>query len=383
MLNKKFICIALITFILSVSAVCDWEDRKGAPPVVYLSQIMENPESWLDVPVRIPLRFSSIRDIYTAYFTAFDRDRHLNFSAWDIHTHVWQKKGFLNDYPFFYVEKDAKEFKAFLRLKKFDTIAVMGKVVSIFRGKPYFKIVWVCKQSGNLNVHNLTLLNRASAAYENRMFDDAVSHYDQVAKTNPPTDIQAMTHKVRANIFLYHKKNYQAAMSELTQGLELAKSDPQLVEMYSQCDYYLKHGGAEPQPMVVNAEQENYFKEQSNKLSGTEVVQPYSGGSYTTVNTNKNKQDSNNSSQYTEPVKNQQSQGEEFSENDEESYTNNDDFSYEEEFTSDDDNDEEFTSDDDNDEEFTSDDNDEEFVSEDDEFTEEFTEDDGDVEDRE
>ena len=363
MLNKNLICIALITFILSVSAVCDWEDRKGAPPVVYLSQIMENPESWLDVPVRIPLRFAGHRDIFTAYFTAFDRDRHLNFSAWDIHTHIWQKEGFLNDYPFFYAEKDSKEFRAFLRLRKFDTIAVMGKVVSIFRGKPYFKIVWGCKQSGFLNIHNLTLLNRASTAYKNSRFDEAISYYNQVANTNPPTDIDAMIHKVMANIFLYHKQNYQAAMSELTKGLELAKNDPQLLEMYTQCDYYLKHGGAVPQPVKIDFEQQNYIEREDNSLSGTEIIEK-SSGSYQTIEPSSSKQSSTtNYSQYSEPVDNNStstSSNEEFSEEDEE-YTAEDEGEYQ---------DEEFYEDEDEEE-------DEEFSEED-----EYLEDDGDVEDR-
>lgn len=362
MLNKKIICIALITFILSVSVVCDWEDRKGAPPVVYLSQILENPESWLDVPVRIPLRYSGPRDIFTAYFTAFDRDRHHNFSAWDIHTHIWQKKGFVNDYPFFYVEKDAKEFRAFLRLRKFDTIAVMGKIVSIFRGKPYFKIVWVCKQSGYLNVHNLTLLNRASNAYQNRSFDDAISFYSQVEKTNPPTDIVAMIHKVKANIFLYHKNNYSAAMSELNRGLELANQDPQMLEMYTQCDYYLKHGGNPPQPVMINFEPKDYFPEEKSELTGTEIVQP---GGYTTVGGQKNNsstQDTTSYSQYSEPTdttsnstSNPTSAEEEFTENDEEGVSNREEeFSYEDESYG------------------------EDFYAE-----EDFSEDDGDVEDRE
>jgi len=361
MLNKKLICIALITFILSVSVVCDWEDRKGAPPVVYLSQILENPESWLDVPVRVPLRYSGPRDIFTAYFTAFDRDRHHNFSAWDIHTHIWQKKGFNNDYPFFYVEKDAKEFRAFLRLRKFDTIAVMGKVVSIFRGKPYFKIVWVCKQSGFLNVHNLTLLNRASNAYKNRSFDDAISYYSQVVKTNPPTDIQAMIHKVMANIFLYHKKNYSAAMSELKQGLELANNDPQLLDMHTQCDYYLKHGGEAPAPVMINFEPQEYFPEEKSELTGTEIVQP---GSYTSGR-EASQQDTTNYSQYSEPTKadstaTYDTSEEEFSENDEEGASNS-----EEEFSYDDNEEESYG---------------EDFYEEDEEFS---SEDDGDVEDRE
>jgi len=250
-ITKSFLAIFVILTVFAGCLHADWEDRFGQSKVIYLSDILEDPDSWFEVVVRIPLRFEGIRNVYTPFFSHFDREHDVNFSAWDIHSPIWERRGFRNDYPFFYVPKDNPELKTFLKLRRFETISVLGKVAAIFKDRPYIKVVYVCRMPGELNINNLTLLNRGMRAYKERRFELALGSFQKIFHTNPPDDIKALLHKLSAKIYLYEKKSFSRALFQLEKGLAIAENDGELNEMYTQCKYYMKHGGQPPHPLKV------------------------------------------------------------------------------------------------------------------------------------
>lgn len=156
----------------------------------------------------------------------------------------------------------------------------MGKVSSIFKGKPYFQIVWVCKQEGDLNIENLRLLNKGSKAFQEGRFDESMEHFVTMYHTGPPEDIKALVHKNMAQIYLYEKKDYKLALAQIRQGLKRAKNDAHLLMMRDQCENFMKNGGAEPQPIILSKEQntneqansENYANTTNTSSGFTEIV---------------------------------------------------------------------------------------------------------------
>jgi len=259
MSNRKLYCVVILSILmLSVSTQAEWNDRFTPAKITYLSDILNSPQCWLDVPVRIPLRFSRIGNIYNPFFTQFNSEQYINFAAWDIQAPIWNQDGFNNDYPHFYFEKDNPEAKTFMKLNTFDTVCVLAKATSIFRQKPYFRVVWVCSMGGNLNVDNLRVLYQGMKSLKQRNFDQAMKSFQVVLTTNPPVDIGLMLHKTIAKIYIYEKKQFAEALQELTNAQQKYENtqDQELKELMDRCAFYMEHGGTPPAMVYVEEEVE-------------------------------------------------------------------------------------------------------------------------------
>lgn len=252
--HKKLYSVLIIGLLLfTYTAQADWQDRFTPARLVPLSEILNSPQAWLDIPVRIPIRFSRIGTCYNHFFTQFNNEQYINFAAWDIQTHIWNPDGFANDYPFFYIEKDNPEVKTFLKLRPFDTICVLAKVTSIFRNKPFIRIVWLCHLEGRLHIDNLRLLHLGMKQFRQRNFEQAIGVFNQVFPTNPPVDISLMLHKTIAKIYMYEKKQYDMAIQELEKARCDSQSakDIELNELYDRCTYYIEHPNSAPPAPVT------------------------------------------------------------------------------------------------------------------------------------
>lgn len=217
----------------------EWEDRFGPPVEVPFSAILENPETWIDVPVRFQVRFSRLSTVYTPFFTKFSSDQYINFRAWDIQTPIWTKEGFENEYPYFYVSKYHPEYKAFLRYQKFETLTVYAVPMGLFGGRPYFHISWACRLPGHLDIYNLKMLNRGMGAYQKRDFANATAIFDQISKTNPPADIAVMLYRNTAKIHMYEQRDYTGALVQLAKAEEINPNDSETQTLKYLCDQYL------------------------------------------------------------------------------------------------------------------------------------------------
>ena len=151
------ICACILLFCLLPMSYGEWKDRFTPAKEVSLEELLEKPDSWLDIPIQIPLRFAWISDVYVPYRTRFSQDVYLNFTAWDIQEHIWESQGFNKPHAYFYVEKDNPELKTILKFKTFDTICVLGKIEGMFAGKPFIRVVWFERLPGELNILNLKM----------------------------------------------------------------------------------------------------------------------------------------------------------------------------------------------------------------------------------
>lgn len=233
----------MIIFVLWGNA--EWTDRFGPAKQVSLSEILDKPETWFGVPVEIPVRFAWLSDIYVPYRTRFSQDRFINFSAWDVQEQIWEAQGFNRTHPNFYFEKDNPELTTLLKLQTFDTVCLLCKVDGIFGGKPFIRVVWACKLPGDLNILNLRMLNQSLKLYQQRQFDEALTMFKGILDTNPPADIQAMIHKASARIYIYEKRAYDYAFVELKRAQLKTPNDPEIAEIFSECNFYLGKRAAE------------------------------------------------------------------------------------------------------------------------------------------
>ena len=265
-----FVTLVLITLLAAPSSYASWSDRFGPPKIVSLEEILAKPSAWLGTPVRIPVRFAWISDLYVPYRTRFTRDQFINFSAWDVKTHIWEKKGFDDPHAFFYVERDNKELKSFFKMKTFDTVCLLGQVESLFGGKPFIRVVWFCRLPGRLNVENLKMLNISIDDFKQRKFDKAISGFQKIFESDPPDDIRVLMHKAMAKIYLYDKKQYEMAKEELLKARKINPREHEVHSLLVACLYCIKRGiiPVEPLPKV------KYKKDTATKSIGEEPVKP-------------------------------------------------------------------------------------------------------------
>ena len=262
--SKTCLFLIVICIFLSFQTQADWKDRFAPAKVVTLSQVKENPATWLNIPVRMTLRFNRVGNIYNPFFTLFTSAHYINFSAWGTEEHIWKKKVFYKPYSFFYIHKENPEYKTFLRIKPFETVCILAKPIGLFRGKPYLRVVWICRMPGNLGVYNLRMLNLGMKAFEERKFTEAETHFQQVLHTNPPADIRVMLYKVIAKILMYDKKNIQAALVELKKARKISPRDYEVRQLMKDCRYYLKNRGkGASMPIPVYIKQKRILKEKA------------------------------------------------------------------------------------------------------------------------
>lgn len=246
--GRIFLLFLFLPLFLLVAMVhADWSDRFALAKEVSLTELIEKPDSWIGIPVRIPLRFAWISDIYVPYRTRFNPDNFLNFTAWDIQSHIWEQQGFDKNYPYFYVEKDNPEFKTFLKLEAFQTVCILGQIESIFADKPFIRVAWVEKLPGSLNRLNLKMLNKATRLYKQRKFEEALVEFQKILHTYPPADIRTMIYKAMAKYYIYEKKAFALAQLELRKAKVLSPKDSEIVELAQICQMYA------PKPVKVPA----------------------------------------------------------------------------------------------------------------------------------
>lgn len=249
--NKNWILwigLIVIIFIQVPSIYGQVPPLTEVPQVVSLSELMSKPEMWLNVPVKMIVRFAWLSDVYIPFRSPFNNEQFINFSAWDIQTHIWDRDGFDNSHSFFYMEKDNKCLKTFMKLKTFETVCLIGKVECVFAGKPFIRIVWGCPMNGHLGLENLKMMHKSMNSFNARKFDEAITGFQKIILTNPPEDIQLMLYKTTAKIYMYEKKSYDQAMKELEKVKELNANDTEVEYLIQQCMNGIQ--GITPIPIV-------------------------------------------------------------------------------------------------------------------------------------
>jgi len=231
----KILFFCMTIFLLFSQVYAEWQDRLGPAKQVNLNEILRHPETWMNVPVEIPVRFAWLSDVYIPFRTHFSQDRFVNFAAWDIQEPIWEQQGFNNPHFYFYVEKDNPELKSFLKLQTFDTVCLLGKIEGMFAGKPFIRIVWCCRLPGSLDEIKLKAIRTSLTLYRQRRFDEALNIFEQILTSKPPQDIESMLRKGIAQVYMNERNSFEYAFVELKKAEEATPQDPEVQSLLLEC----------------------------------------------------------------------------------------------------------------------------------------------------
>jgi hypothetical protein len=140
----------LVAVLLSASAIstiqprsCEagwWDDLdKGEP--VRLSDLIAEPTRWQRKTVTFSCIFHAPDSVFQPFFTSFNAEQHVNFTAWIDGSPLWEVEAFLRDeFPYLYVRRDHPQWAELSRLPTFTRIEVTGFVKDIYRQRPWIEI---------------------------------------------------------------------------------------------------------------------------------------------------------------------------------------------------------------------------------------------------
>lgn len=228
--------IILMSFalVLTQTVSADWWDRFSPPIKQKFDSIVENPDTFLDVVVRFTVRFNQFGDYYPTAYTQFQEDRFINFSVWPLERRLWVREDYLNDFKFLYFSKKSKELATLLKLRKYDTITILGKVKSKFNKKPWIEVVNIQKERGFLTKKLISAIVLGHQQINNGEYNNAIDTLRYILDYNIPVDIRGYCLKLLGRIY-YEIDEIIPAAYEFRKALHILRYDLELQKWYKEC----------------------------------------------------------------------------------------------------------------------------------------------------
>lgn len=133
---------ALTPTIPAASAGDGWWSGLDEGEAVSLADVVRGPEAYRHRTLTFYAVFHSAAAEYKYYprNTAFTEARHINFSAWPDGAPVWEKRAFINDFPFLYLPRTHPQRNALATAKKGTRWEITGRIRDLVRGRPAIEV---------------------------------------------------------------------------------------------------------------------------------------------------------------------------------------------------------------------------------------------------
>jgi hypothetical protein len=132
---------AAVLVLASPLARAGWWDDLDKGESVKLRDLVSQPEKWHKKVVTFACVYHGSDTVFQAVFTPFNPDQHLNFTAWYDGAPIWELKSFVDDeFPFLYLGRAHPQRDDLLRLAPYTRIEVTGRVVEVYRRRPFVEI---------------------------------------------------------------------------------------------------------------------------------------------------------------------------------------------------------------------------------------------------
>jgi hypothetical protein len=203
-----------------------WWDDAFAEREVPLSTILAKPEAWRDVPVTFVVQFHQIGKAGSSFFTRFEPDTWLGFSAWTDDAALWEKKAFESDFPNLFVQRNGADARIVGSAAVYDRLAVSGVVRDVIKGRPWIEVTAVRTLTEKMSEGSLVHLVKGLTLRDHRRFDAAAREFEAADAETLPTSVRVLGMREQAYALLNARKP-KAAEERLLTALSL---DPENAE---------------------------------------------------------------------------------------------------------------------------------------------------------
>jgi hypothetical protein len=204
------------------------EPIKGS---VSLSEVSSFPEAYKRVPFDLELLFHGPRDLYNPYYTLFEPASYLNFAAWSADQPIWTRDTYVNDYPFFYVDRKNSALEhQMVSMKPFTWFTARCIVRNSAQGRAWIEVLSVTQTAATLDTADLRHLVRANVLASGGEFDRALLEFGMAKMFGAPPKFVARYHADEGRTALAANQPGRA-LSELTAALAVLPDDKELVAL--------------------------------------------------------------------------------------------------------------------------------------------------------
>jgi tetratricopeptide (TPR) repeat protein len=229
---KTLIPLALLLITLTASSDLSaqgegwWDDLYEQRPVT-LDQVLAEPHAYRNIDISFVVQFNSIGSIDNPYYTRFERDHYVNFSAWGDPAHLWRRSVYKASFPYLFMSRISKQSKDLLRANRYQRFVVAGRVASVFRGQPWIEVMGIKPLKGALTEPSLIHIVKANELKRIRRFDAAAGEF---ALADIPTlPVSVRTECLTQQAYCLSMANrYSDALRSLQQALALNPKDAAL-----------------------------------------------------------------------------------------------------------------------------------------------------------
>ena len=119
-----------------------WWDDLDKGEQLKLSDLTADADRWKGKVVTFACIYHAPDSVYQPYFTSFNAEKFLNFTAWYDGAPIWEKRSFLDDeFPYLYLPRNHAQRDELLRIPSFTRIEVTGKVKDVYRQRPWIEVL--------------------------------------------------------------------------------------------------------------------------------------------------------------------------------------------------------------------------------------------------
>ncbi len=194
-----------------------------------LDDIMASPREYLERDVLFYCRFATTSNLFKNVNTRFNSTQHVNFAVWPDKAILWEESGRKNVLPTLYVAKnDPETLEALRTVKKYELLAVTGRVLNVYAGYPWIqitKIERVEKPSERLCEQVIEHMQSGHEALRAEAGGAAARHYEQALTMGLPCEFRAKAYEQLAHAYLLDNR-LDLARDYLRQAVELNRNDP-------------------------------------------------------------------------------------------------------------------------------------------------------------
>lgn len=109
-----------------------------------LRDVAERPRAFLKSRFVFEGRFDKTGDVYQPFFTPFDEQSHVNFSAWPVEADLSNKEEYADVFPLLYLDRRRGQMmERLFSLARFQRFRAIGVVESVFSDRAFVEILHI------------------------------------------------------------------------------------------------------------------------------------------------------------------------------------------------------------------------------------------------
>ena len=210
-----------------------WDDLYEQRPVT-LDQVRAEPHAFRNIDISFVVQFNAIGAIDNPYYTRFERDQYVNFSAWDDAVHLWQRAVYKDSFPYLFMSRISKQSQELLRATRYQRFVVAGRVSSVFRGQPWIEVMGIKPLKGALTEPSLIHIVKANELKKIRRFDAAAGEFALAHIPSLPVTVRTECLTQQAYC-LSMANRYNDALRSLQQAVALNPKNDTLKKACALC----------------------------------------------------------------------------------------------------------------------------------------------------